>query len=161
MAAGQRGGERRVVAVNRRATHDYAIEERIEAGLELTGSEVKSLREGRAQIAEAHAGEMGGELWLFNAYIPEYGGANRFNHEVRRPRKLLLRRREIERLKGAVQRKGMTLVPLQLYFSPRGWAKVELGLARGKTFYDKRAATRDRDWQRERERLLKGDRRVG
>lgn len=161
MAAGQRGGERRVVAVNRRATHDYAIEERIEAGLELTGSEVKSLREGRAQIAEAHAGEMGGELWLFNAYIPEYGGANRFNHEVRRPRKLLLRRREIERLKGAVQRKGMTLVPLQLYFSPRGWAKVELGLARGKTLYDKRAATRDRDWQRERERLLKGDRRVG
>lgn len=161
MAAGQRGGERRVVAVNRRATHDYAIEERIEAGLELTGSEVKSLREGRAQIAEAHAGEMGGELWLFNAYIPEYGGANRFNHEVRRPRKLLLRRREIERLKGAVQRKGMTLIPLQLYFSPRGWAKVELGLARGKTLYDKRAATRDRDWQRERERLLKGDRRVG
>ncbi len=161
MAAGQRGGERRVVAVNRRATHDYAIEERIEAGLALTGSEVKSLREGRAQIAEAHAGEMGGELWLFNAYIPEYGGANRFNHEVRRPRKLLLRRREIERLKGAVQRKGMTLIPLQLYFSPRGWAKVELGLARGKTLYDKRAATRDRDWQRERERLLKGDRRVG
>ncbi|MCL6609472.1 MAG: SsrA-binding protein SmpB [Geminicoccaceae bacterium] len=161
MAAGQRGGDRRVVAVNRRATHDYAIEERIEAGLELTGSEVKSLREGRAQIAEAHAGEMGGELWLFNAYIPEYGGANRFNHEVRRPRKLLLRRREIERLKGAVQRKGMTLIPLQLYFSPRGWVKVELGLARGKTLYDKRAATRDRDWQRERERLLKGDRRVG
>ncbi len=159
MATSGKGGERRVVAVNRRATHDYTIEERIEAGLELAGSEVKSLRQGRAQIAEAHAGEMGGELWLFNAYIPEYGAANRFNHETRRPRKLLLRRREIERLKGAVQRKGMTLVPLQLYFSPRGWAKVELGLARGKTLYDKRAATRDRDWQRERERLLKGDRR--
>ena len=153
--AGARSGERRVVAVNRRATHDYTIEERFEAGLVLTGSEVKSLREGRAQIAEAHAGEMGGDLWLFNAYIPEYGGANRFNHEVRRPRKLLLRRREIERLKGAIQRKGMTLVPLQLYFSPRGWAKVELGLARGKTLYDKRAASRERDWQRERERLLK------
>ncbi|BCX17818.1 MAG: SsrA-binding protein [Geminicoccaceae bacterium] len=150
-----------MVAVNRRATHDYTIEERIEAGLALTGSEVKSLREGRAQIAEAHAGEMSGEFWLFNAYIPEYGGANRFNHEVRRPRKLLLRRREIERLKGAIQRKGMTLIPLQLYFSPSGWAKVELGLARGKTLYDKRAATRERDWQRERERLLKGDRRVG
>lgn len=159
MATSGKGGERRVVAVNRRATHDYTIEERIEAGLELAGSEVKALREGRAQIAEAHAGEMGGELWLFNAYIPEYGAANRFNHETRRPRKLLLRRREIERLKGAVQRKGMTLIPLQLYFSPRGWAKVELGLARGKTLYDKRAATRDRDWQRERERLLKGDRR--
>lgn len=161
MATSGKSGERRVVAVNRRATHDYTIEERIEAGLELAGSEVKSLREGRAQIAEAHAGEMGGELWLFNAYIPEYGAANRFNHETRRPRKLLLRRREIERLKGAVQRKGMTLIPLQLYFSPRGWAKVELGLARGKTLYDKRAATRDRDWQRERERLLKGDRRGG
>ncbi|MEJ5234080.1 MAG: SsrA-binding protein SmpB [Geminicoccaceae bacterium] len=161
MASAGGGGQRRVVAVNRRATHDYTIEERIEAGLALTGSEVKSLREGRAQIAEAHAGEMGGELWLFNAYIPEYGGANRFNHEVRRPRKLLLRRREIERLKGAIQRKGMTLIPLQLYFSPSGWAKVELGLARGKTLYDKRAATRERDWRRERERLLKGDRRVG
>ncbi len=150
-----------MVAVNRRASHDYTIEERIEAGLVLTGSEVKSLREGRAQIAEAHAGEMGGELWLFNAYIPEYGGANRFNHEVRRPRKLLLRRREIERLKGAIQRKGMTLVPLQLYFTSRGWAKIELGLARGKTLYDKRAASRERDWQRERERLLKAGRRVG
>lgn len=149
------------MAVNRRAFHDYTIEERIEAGLELTGSEVKSLREGRGQIAEAYAGEMGDELWLFNSYIPEYGAANRFNHEVRRPRRLLLRRREIERLRGALQRKGMTLVPLALYFSPRGWAKVELGLARGKTLYDKRAATRDRDWQRERERLLRSERRAG
>lgn len=161
MARQGAGGDRRVVAVNRRATHDYAIEERIEAGLELAGSEVKSLRQGRAQIAEAHAGEMRGELWLFNAYIPEYGGANRFNHEVRRPRKLLLRRREIKRLRGAVQRKGMTLIPLQLYFTPRGWAKVELGLARGKTLYDKREATRDRDWQRERERLMKAGRAAG
>lgn len=119
---------------------------------------MKSLREGRAQITEAYAAEMGGELWLFNAYIPEYGAANRFNHEVRRPRRLLLHRRQIERLKGALQRKGMTLVPLSLYFSPRGWAKVELGLARGKTLYDKRAALRERDWQRERERLLRAGR---
>ncbi|MCS6879670.1 MAG: SsrA-binding protein SmpB [Geminicoccaceae bacterium] len=153
-----REGERRVVAVNRKAFHDYTIEERIEAGIQLTGSEVKSLREGRAQITEAYAAEMGGELWLFNAYIPEYGAANRFNHEVRRPRRLLLHRRQIERLKGALQRKGMTLVPLSLYFSPRGWAKVELGLARGKTLYDKRAALRERDWQRERERLLRAGR---
>lgn len=152
---------RRQVAQNRKAFHEYAIEDRLEAGLQLTGTEVKSLREGRAQIGEAHAGEMQGELWLFNAYIPEYGGANRFNHEVRRPRKLLLRRREIERLRGAVQRKGMTLVPLQLYFTSRGWAKVELGLARGKTLYDKRQATRDRDWQRERERLMKAGRAAG
>ncbi len=150
-----------MVAVNRKAFHDYTIEERIEAGLQLTGSEVKSLREGRAQITEAYAAEMGGELWLFNAYIPEYGAANRFNHEVRRPRKLLLHRRQIERLKGALQRKGMTLIPLALYFSPRGWAKVELGLARGKTLYDKRAALRERDWQRERERLLRASRAVG
>lgn len=150
---------RKLVAQNRRAHYEYAIEERLEAGIELKGSEVKSLREGRAQIAEAHAGEMGGELYLFNAYIPEYGGANRFNHEVRRPRKLLVRRREMNRLLGAVQRKGMTLVPLSLYFSPRGWAKVELALARGKQLHDKRAATRDRDWQREKERLMRSQHR--
>ena len=150
---------RKLVAQNRRAHHEYAIEERLEAGIELKGSEVKSLREGRAQIAEAHAGEMGGELYLFNAYIPEYGGANRFNHEVRRPRKLLVRRREMNRLLGAVQRKGMTIVPLSLYFSPRGWAKVELALARGKQLHDKRAATRDRDWQREKERLMRSQHR--
>lgn len=146
---------RKVVAQNRKAFHDYAIEERFEAGLILAGSEVKSLREGRATITEAHAAEMGGELWLFNAYIPEYGGANRFNHEVRRPRKLLMRRREIGRLMGQVQRKGMTLVPLSLYFTPRGWAKVELGLARGKQTHDKRAAIKERDWKREKERVMR------
>jgi SsrA-binding protein len=152
---------RRHVAQNRKAFHEYFIEERFEAGIVLHGSEVKSLREGRATIGEAHAGEMGGEIWLFNAYIPEYSGANRFNHEVRRPRKLLLRRREVDRLLGSVQRKGMTLVPLSLYFSDRGWAKVELGLARGKQLHDKRAAAKDRDWERERGRLLRSNQREG
>ena len=147
----------RSVAQNRRAYHEYFIDEKVEAGIVLHGSEVKSLREGRATIGEAHAAEMGGELWLFNAYIPEYKGANRFNHETRRPRKLLLRRREADRLMGAVQRKGMTIVPLQLYFSPRGWAKVEIGLARGKQLHDKRASEKDRDWQREKARIMRHD----
>jgi SsrA-binding protein len=152
---------RKLVAQNRRAFHEYAIEERFEAGIVLTGSEVKSLREGRATIGEAHAGEMRGELFLFNAYIPEYGGANRFNHEVRRPRKLLMRRREVGRLMGAVQRQGMTLVPLALYFSPRGWAKIELALAKGKQLHDKRQSIKERDWQRERERVLRASHREG
>lgn len=146
---------RRTVAQNRKAFHDYAIEERFEAGLVLSGTEVKSLREGRATITEAHASEMGGELWLFNAYIPEFHGGNRFNHETRRPRKLLLRGREVARLFGAVRREGMTLIPLSLYFTPRGWAKVELGLAKGKKLHDKRAAIKERDWQREKQRLMR------
>ncbi|MCB1970928.1 MAG: SsrA-binding protein SmpB [Geminicoccaceae bacterium] len=145
----------RDIARNRRAFHDYFIEERHEAGLVLTGTEVKSLREGRATINEAHAGEMGGELYLFNAYIPEFHGGNRFNHETRRPRKLLLKRREMASLFGAVQRKGMTIVPLSLYFNKRGFAKCELGVARGKKEYDKRATQKDRDWQREKQRLLR------
>ncbi len=148
-------GGRRIVARNRRAFHDYHIEERIEAGIVLTGTEVKALRQGRASIAEAHAGEMQGELWLFNCNIPEYGPANRFNHEPTRPRKLLLHKREIERLSGAVRRKGMTLVPLALYFAPNGRVKVELGLARGKKLHDKRAALKERDWQREKARLVR------
>lgn len=146
---------RKVVAQNRRAFHDFSIEERFEAGLVLSGTEVKSLREGRATINEAHAGDMAGELWLFNAYIPEFHGGNRFNHETRRPRKLLLRRREVARLHGAVRREGMTLIPLQLYFTPRGWAKVELGLARGKKLHDKRQSIKERDWQREKQRLMR------
>lgn len=148
--------ERKSVAQNRRAFHDYEIEERFEAGIVLTGSEVKSLRLGRATIGESHAGEMGGEIWLFNAYIPEFSGANRFNHEVRRPRKLLLKRREMGKMMGAIQRQGMTLIPLNLYFSPRGWAKVEIGIARGKTLYDKRQSEKNRDWSREKQRLLRG-----
>lgn len=145
----------RNIAQNRKAFHDYFIEERIEAGLVLYGSEVKSLREGRATIGEAHAAEMAGELWLFNAYIPEYGKANRFNHEVRRPRKLLVSKRERDRLLGAIQRKGMTIVPLNLYFAKRGWAKVEIGLAKGKQTHDKRAALKDRDWAREKQRVMR------
>lgn len=153
----ERERARKAVAQNRRAFHDYFIDERLEAGLLLTGTEVKSLREGRAQISEAYAGEMGGEIYLFNAYIPEFHGGNRFNHETRRPRKLLLRKREMQRLAGAVRREGMTLVPLQLYFTPRGWAKVELGLARGKKAHDKRASIKERDWHREKQRLMRHD----
>jgi len=145
----------RTVARNRRATHDYFIDERFEAGVVLAGTEVKSLREGRGNITEAYASERGGELWLVNAYIPEYRGGNRFNHEVRRPRKLLLHKREIGKLIGAVQRKGHTLIPLSLYFNRRGLAKVELGLAHGKKAHDKRHAIKERDWQREKERLMR------
>jgi len=157
----ERAKARRSIAQNRRAFHDYAIDERVEAGIVLTGTEVKSLREGRATINEAHAGPMQGELWLFNANIPEYRAGNRFNHEPKRPRKLLLKRREIGRLLGAVQRKGMTLVPLSLYFSARGFAKVEIGLARGKKDYDKRQTIKERDWSREKQRLLRHGARDG
>jgi SsrA-binding protein len=153
----EREKAKKAVAQNRRAFHDYFIDERVEAGLILTGTEVKSLREGRAAIAEAYAGEMGGEIYLFNAYISEFHGGNRFNHETKRPRKLLLRRREVEKLSGAVRREGMTLIPLQLYFTPRGWAKVELGLARGKKAHDKRATLKERDWQREKQRIMRHD----
>ncbi len=146
---------RRLVAQNRRARFEYHIEETIEAGIVLTGTEVKSLREGRANINEAYAGEMNGELWLFNAHISEYAAASRFNHEPRRPRKLLLHRREMERLLGAVQRKGMTIVPLSLYFAPNGRVKVELALARGKKLHDKRETAKERDWQREKARIMR------
>jgi len=146
---------RQTIARNRRATHDYFIDERYEAGLALVGSEVKSLREGRGNINEAYATDQDGELYLVNAYIPEYHAARTFGHETRRPRKLLLHRREIARLIGAIQKKGQTLIPLALYFNPRGIAKVELGLARGKKAYDKRAAIKERDWKREQERLLR------
>ena len=121
----------------------------------LLGTEVKSLREGRGNIAEAYAGEKDGEIWLYNAYIPEYSAANRFNHETRRPRKLLLNRREIDRLVGSVQKEGATLVPLDIHFNPRGIAKVQLGIARGKKKHDKREAQKARDWQRQKERLLR------
>lgn len=146
---------RRLIAQNRRARFEYHIEETIEAGIVLTGTEVKSLREGRANINEAYAGEMNGELWLFNAHIAEYAAANRFNHEPRRPRKLLLHRRQLDHLLGAVQRKGMTIVPLSLYFAPNGKVKVELALARGKKLHDKREATKERDWQREKARIMR------
>lgn len=152
---GQAGPERRVVAQNRRARHDYFIEDTIEAGIILLGSEVKSLRDGKASIAESFAAETGGEFFLFNAYIPEYSGANRFNHEPKRPRKLLMHRREISKLLGAVGREGMTLVPLDIHFTPRGIAKVTLGLAKGKRKSDKRETIKERDWQRDKARLMR------
>jgi len=146
---------RRTVARNRRATFDYFIDERFEAGLMLAGSEVKSLRAGRGNISEAYASEQGGEMYLINAYIPDYASASHFGHDTRRPRKLLMHRREINRLTGALQKKGQTLIPLNLYFNRRGIAKVELGLAHGKKQHDKRAAIKDRDWKREQERLMR------
>ena len=145
------------VAQNRKARHDYFIEDTLEAGIVLAGSEVKVLRLGQASIGESHAGEMRGDLYLFNAYIPTYKAANRFNHEERRPRKLLVHTRERNRLLGQVRREGVTLVPLSIYFNERGIAKVELGLAKGKRKADKRAAEKDRDWQRQKARTLRRD----
>jgi SsrA-binding protein len=145
----------RYAALNRRARHDYLIEDKLEAGLVLHGTEVKSLRHGGASIAEAYADEQGGELFLVNANIPEYKASAHFNHEPRRPRKLLLHRKQMNRLMGAVKREGVTIVPLALYFNERGRAKVELGLATGKRKSDKRQAERDRDWQRSRARLMR------
>ncbi len=153
MAAGH---EIRPVARNRRARYDYFIEETLESGIILLGTEVKSLRDGKASIGESYAGESGGCLVLFNAHIPEYPAANRFNHEPRRPRRLLVHRRERDRLLGLVRRDGCTLVPLSLYFNGRGLAKVEIGVARGKRKADKREETKRRDWQREKARLLRG-----
>ena len=145
----------RYAAQNRRARHDYLIEDKVEAGLVLQGSEVKVLRQGQASINEAYADEQGGELFLVNANIPEYRAANRFSHQPRRPRKLLLHRREMNKLLGAIRREGMTLVPLSIYFNERGRAKVELGLARGKKQIDKRQAEKARSWQRDRARIMR------
>ena len=145
-----------VVARNRKARHTFAIEQTFEAGIVLLGTEVKSLREGRATITEAYAGDSGGELFLFNAYIPESRAASHFSHNPRRQRKLLMHRREVAKLLGAVNREGMTLVPLAVYFNPRGVAKVQLALAHGKRKSDKRAAIKDRDWQRRKARLMRG-----
>jgi len=145
----------RTAALNRRARFNYEIGQVYEAGIALTGTEIKSLRQGHSNIADSYAGEKGGELWLYNAYIPEYLQANRFNHETRRPRKLLLHRREIGRLIGAVDKEGMTLVPLRVYFNDRGRAKVELAVARGKKLHDKRETERKRDWGREKARLMR------
>ena len=146
---------RRVVADNRSARFHYAIEDTLEAGIALTGTEVKSLRGGKATIGESYAGPSGNDLMLFNAYIPEYLEANRFNHEPKRPRRLLLHRRQINKLIGATQRQGYTVVPLKIYFNDKGRAKVELGLGKGKQAHDKREAAKERDWQRDRARLLR------
>lgn len=142
-------------AQNRKARHEYAIEDSLEVGIVLLGSEVKALRQGRANIAESYAKAQNGEIWLINAHIPEYKQAGQSNHEPRRPRKLLMHRREAEKLIGATEREGMTLVPLKLYFNRRGIAKVELGLGKGKKHYDKRESDKKRDWDREKARLLR------
>lgn len=145
----------KTVAENRRARFDYAIEDVLEAGIALTGTEVKSLRFGEGSIAESFAEVKGEEIWLVNSNIPEFSHGNRFNHEPKRPRKLLLHAREIAKLHGAVAREGMTLVPLSVYFNGRGRAKVELALARGKKTHDKREAIKEREWKREQGRLLR------
>jgi SsrA-binding protein len=145
----------RVVVQNRKARFNYQLGETFEAGIALTGSEVKSLRQGKVAIAEAYADSRSGEIWLVNANIPEYLQAGRFNHAPKRARKLLLHRRQINRLIGAVEREGMTLVPLKLYFNEKGRAKVELALARGKKLHDKRETEKKRSWDRERGRLLR------
>lgn len=146
---------RKLVAENRRARFDYLIEETFETGVQLLGTEVKSLRSGRANIAESYASTDRGELWLVNSTIPIYAPAAQFNHEPTRPRKLLVRSRELSKLRSAVERDGRTLVPLELYFNARGIAKLKLALARGKKAHDKRAATKDRDWKRDQARLLR------
>jgi SsrA-binding protein len=145
----------RTAAVNRRARFNYEIGQVYEAGIALTGTEIKSLRAGQSNIADSYAGEKGGELWLYNAYIPEYLQANRFNHETRRPRKLLLHKREISRLVGAVDKEGMTIVPLKVFFNDKGRAKVEIAVARGKKLHDKRETSKARDWNREKSRLMR------
>lgn len=145
----------RVVAQNRRARFDYEIVETLEVGIILMGSEVKSLRLGTSSINESFAGEMEGEIFLFNANIPEYLQANRFNHEPKRPRKLLMKKRQLNKFLGAIRRKGMTLIPVKLYFNAKGRAKLELGLGRGKRTVDKRNTIKDRDWQRDKARLMR------
>jgi SsrA-binding protein len=145
----------RLIAENRKARFNYEVLDTVEAGLVLTGTEVKSLREGQANIQESYASSEGGEIWLINSYIPEYLQGNRFNHEPRRNRKLLLNKREIAKLAAAVEKEGMTMVPLKLYFNDRGRAKLLIGVARGKKIHDKRETEKKRDWERQKARLLR------
>ena len=145
----------KTVAENRKARFSYEVLDTYEAGLALTGTEVKSLREGKANIQESYASVEGGEIWLINSYLPEYLQANRFNHEPRRRRKLLLNKREMAKLSQSVDREGMTLVPLKIYFNDQGRAKLLLAVGRGKKLHDKRESEKQRDWSREKGRLLK------
>jgi SsrA-binding protein len=147
--------KKKIVAENRRARFDYFIDEVFEAGIVLTGTEVKSLRFGEGSIAESYAEVKDDEVWLVNSNVPEFSHGNRFNHEPKRPRKLLLKERQIAKMHGAVAREGMTLVPLSIYFNGKGRAKVELALARGKKAHDKRETIKERDWKREQSRLLR------
>jgi SsrA-binding protein len=155
MAKAPAANAHKVIADNRKARFNYEIVDTVEAGISLTGTEVKSLRANKATIGEAYAGPSGTELFLFNANIPEYLQANRYNHEPRRPRRLLLHKREINKFIGATQREGFTLIPLRLYFNENGRAKIELGLGRGKNVRDKREDEKKRDWDRERARLMR------
>jgi len=145
----------KVVAENRRARYDYAIEEDIECGIILMGSEVKSLRLGQSNIAESYASVEGGELWLTNAYIARYEPARQWGHEERRRRKLLVSRKELSRLWNATQRQGMTIVPLVMYFNDRGLVKLKIATAKGKQNHDKRATEAERDWNRQKQRLMR------
>ena len=145
----------KTVAENRRARFEYFLEDFFEAGIALTGTEVKSLRFGEGSIAESYAEVKDGQVWLVNANVPEYNFGNRFNHEPKRPRKLLLHERQIEKMKTGVSREGMTLIPLSIYFNARGRAKVELALAKGKKLHDKRETVKARDWKRDQQRLLR------
>jgi SsrA-binding protein len=147
--------KKKTVAENRRARFDYYVEDVLEAGIALTGTEVKSLRFGEGSIAESYAEIRGGEAWLVNSNVPEFSHGNRYNHEPKRPRKLLLHRREVDRLQGMVERKGMTLVPLSIFFNSRGRAKVELAVARGKNAADKRQTVKEREWKREQGRIMR------
>jgi SsrA-binding protein len=145
----------KIIADNRKARYAYAIESTLEAGIMLMGSEVKSLRSGKTTIGESYAHAKDGELWLVNSYIPEYTQASRFNHEPKRTRKLLVHRAELNKLATAIQREGMTLIPLKLYFNARGTAKIELGVAKGKKLHDKRETEKSRDWARDKARLMR------
>jgi SsrA-binding protein len=145
----------KVAADNRKARHNYFIDEVVEAGVMLTGTEIKSLRGGHATIGESYAQSKDGEIFLINAYIPEYTEGNRFNHEPRRPRKLLLHKKQISKLSQAIEREGMTLIPLKIIFNAKGRAKVELGVAKGKKLHDKRDTEKARDWAREKGRLMR------
>ena len=147
--------KKKIVAENRRARYEYFLDDFYEAGIALTGTEVKSLRFGEGSIAESYAEVKGDEVWLVNANVPEFSHGNRYNHEPKRPRKLLMHQREIDKIRNSVSRQGMTLIPLAIYFNARGRAKVELALARGKKLHDKRETEKARDWKREQGRLMR------
>ena len=153
--AKKKSPDRQIAAQNRKARHDFFIDENIEAGLVLQGSEVKSLRSGQGSLVDAWAGEKDNELWMYSAYIPQYASAHEPNYISRRPRKMMLHKREMDRLLASIKRDGVTLVPLSIYFNNRGIAKVDLGVARGKRKYDKRQTEKKRDWERQKSRLLR------
>jgi SsrA-binding protein len=146
---------KKIVATNRKAKFNYHITENTEAGIILTGSEVKSIRNGKANITEAYAGEMKGEIYLFNAFIPEYTQANKYNHEARRPRKLLLKKKQINKFIGQIKLKGMTLIAMSMYFNEKNLAKIDLALGKGKAEYDKRDTKKEQDWDREKGRIIR------